>query len=186
MRYYTYIDTTGKTLFFESEQVNRKGFVGIFTLSANETKYFRYNGIAVEKDNLLYEIFIRENLNEYKDYLKKLVLVNYNHSVAKLKSAYPVEETTGWDIKSLQSKVWIESEDKQALLDSDSVLMLKNESDGTIEGMTNLAQRVLNNSNLYQIVYGKNTKRYKEYLSEINTASELSELSVIEGSIKYD
>ena len=186
MRYYVYIDKTGKTLFFESEQKNRKGFVGIFTLTANETKYFRYNGIGVEKDNLLYEIFIRENLSEYKEYLKKLVLTNYNHSIARLKSAYPIEETTGWDITSLQSKQWIDSEEKQSLLDSNYVLMLKNESDGTIEGITNLAQRVLNNSNLYQTIYGKNTKRYKEYLSQINAASELSELATIEGSIIYD
>ena len=186
MRYYTYIDTTGKTLFFESEQKDRKGFVGIFTLTTNETKYFRYNGIGVEKDNLLYEIFIRENIFEYKEYLKKLVLTNYNHSIARLKSAYPVEETTGWDIKSLQSKQWIDSEEKQSLLDSNYVLMLKNESDGTIEGITNLAQRVLNNSNIYQTIYGKNTKKYKEYLSQINAASELSELAIIEGSIIYD
>lgn len=188
MRNFTYLDKEGKTLFFETEQKDRINFVGIFEVSDKEKNYMVYDGNrwVLRKDNLLFEIYIRTDLEEYKKMLSESILEKYNQSISKLKSSYPVEEVTGWDIKSLQSKAWIEANDKQALIDSNSVAMLANESDGTIDGITNLAQRVLNNSVLYQTIYGKNTRKHKEYLAQINAASDLQQLAVIEGIIKYD
>lgn len=186
MKYYTYIDQTGKTLFFESAQAERKGFVGIFELSTEQTQYFRYNGIGVEKDNLLYDNFVKSNLELYKKRLIEIILSKYNDSIARLKSVYPSEEVTGWDYKSMQAKLWLDSENKQELIDSKSVLMLQNESDGTIQGITNLANRIINNSNAYQTIYGKNTRKYKELLAMLNTYSTIQELVGLEGAITYD
>jgi len=186
MKYHAYIDTNGKTLFFESLQIDRKGFVGIFELSEEQTEYFRYNGIGVEKDNLLYEQFIKSNIELYKKRLIEIILTKYNDSIARLKAAYPSEEVTGWDYKSMQAKLWLDSNDKQGLIDSKSVLMLVNESDGTIQGITNLANRIINNSNAYQTIYGKNTRKYKELLAILNTYSTIQELVEFEGMITYD
>lgn len=186
MRYFAYLDTNGKTLFFESAQAERKGFVGIFELTNEQTQYYRYNGIGVEKDNILYEQYVRNNVGEFKKRLTEIILEKYNHSIARLKSAYPSEEVTGWDYKSMQSKLWLDSDDKQGLIDSNSVLMLQNESDGTIQGITNLANRIINNSNTYQTIYGKNTRKYKELLAILNTYSTIQELVEFEGQIIYD
>lgn len=187
MRYYTYIDQTdGKTLFFQSFQKDRIGFVGLFELSEDQTLYSRYNGIGIEKDNILYEKYVKSNVGAYKKLLIEVTLSKYNKSISRLKDSYPSEEVSGWDYKSIQSNLWINSTDKESLLDSDSILILKNESDGTIEGITALATRVISNSKAYQTIYGKNTKKYKELLRKINDSSTIQELQTIEGEIIYD
>lgn len=186
MRKYTYIDDSGKTIFLDSFDETRKRFVGIFELTNEQTQYYRYNGIGVEKDNLLHEQYARNNVSEFKKRLTEIIIEKYNHSIARLKSAYPFEETTGWDYKSMQSKLWLSTDDKQSLIDSNSVLMLQNESDGTIAGITNLANRVIQNSNLYQTIYGKNTRKYKELLATLDGIDTIQELSELESEVKYD
>lgn len=186
MKYYTYIDQSGKTLFFESLQKERKFFVGIFELSQEQTLYSRYNGTGIEKDYILYEKFISENVDEQKKRLTSIILSEYNKSIFKLKESYPSEEISGWDYKSMQANNWINSSDKQSLIDNDSVLILKNESDGTIEGITALATRVIDNSKAYQTIYGKNTKKYKELLHRVSESSTIEDLNIIKGEIIYD
>lgn len=186
MRKYIYIDNDGKTLFFDSFQKDRPRFSGIFEVSEKELSYMVFDGYGLRKDNLLYENYVKTNLVEYKDYLKSVIVSDYNKSIARLKSAYPSEEVTGWDYKSMQAKLWIDSDDKQWLIDNDSVLMLENESDGTIEGITILANRIIHNSNAYQTIYGKNTRKYKELLALVNACSTIQELTDLEGQVKYD
>lgn len=186
MKYYTYIDQSGKTLFFESLQKDRKFFVGIFELSQEEITYSRYNGLGIEKDNILYENFLKTNLTEQKKRLTSIILSEYNKSMFKLKESYPSEEISGWDYKSMQANNWINASDKQSLLDNDSVLILKNESDGTIEGITALATRIIDNSKAYQTIYGKNTKKYKELLRRVNESQSIEDLETIKGEIIYD
>lgn len=187
MKYFTYVDNkTGSTYFREVEIKNSKEFVGIFELTTEQTKYFRFNGYGIEKDNIRYTAYQRSNLVPYKELLNTIVVDKYNVSIDALKKGYPSEETLGWDIKSIQAKLWLESTDKQALIDSKSVLILMNESDGTIEGITNLAVRIRANSEIYQTVYGKNTKHKNKLLADIKVSTTIQELSIIEGSIKYD
>lgn len=184
-KYFVYLDKDGNTIFKESQQKNMT-FVGEYVLEEKEVLYSRYNGVGIERDMLKYNEFIKTSFNYVKQEIKNLILSEYNESIARLKRNYPIEEVTGWDYKSLQAKIWVDTEDKRSLIENKSVLMLVNESDGTIEGITELANRVLLNSNLYQTIYGKNTRKYKELLAELETCLTIQELTTFKGTIKYD
>lgn len=184
-KYFVYLDKDGNTIFKESQQKNMT-FVGEYVLEEKEVLYSRYNGVGIERDMLKYNEFIKTSFNYVKQEIKNLILSEYNESIARLKRNYPIEEVTGWDYKSLQAKIWVDTEDKRSLIENKSVLMLVNESDGTIEGITELANRILLNSNLYQTIYGKNTRKYKELLAELETCLTIQELTTFKGTIKYD
>jgi hypothetical protein len=186
MKYYTYVIQNGNTVFYEQEQKKLTKFVGIFELEESETHYKIYNGVSLIDSSLLYKKYVNETLELLRQEVKSIAIDDYNKSIAKLKEGYPVEEVSGWDTKLNQSILWNNSLDKEELLESNKINILKNESDGTIEGIDILSSRVIINANIYETIYGKNTKKMKELLVEINSASTINELVQLKGQIIYD
>jgi hypothetical protein len=136
----------------------------------SDCSLFCYDWTSLNSGNVL-KVKLRE---DYKSTLYLRAMEKYENAISELVEKYPESERMAWPQKLSEARVWLTlSDDERAERVTEFPLLLNEAGE---EGMTELAQKIIEKHNTFAVAYGQATRALKEAQKQIDTLSSVDDV----------